>query len=340
MKANRGQIERALEAAADPVRLFLLHGPDDAGSRDLAARLVKTLGPDAERVDLTAAGLKADPARLADEAAALSLFGGRRHIRIEPAGDEILAAVEALITAPAAGNPVVAIAGVLRNSKLLKLAVAHPAMMAFASYPPEGSEADRLVTAMARELGLQVRPDVARRIVIAMAGDRALIARELEKLALFVDAAPDRPRAIDHDALDALGADVGDGDLNRLVDAVLDGKPAEAENELARLSGTGAEAIPIIRAMLRRLHQLAELRSAVAGGNGVEAVMEGAGKSLFWRDKPIIAGQVSRWHPDAISTAMERLMEASRTVMRPGGIGQATLGEELLAVARAAQRMR
>ena len=42
MKANRGQMERALDApgqgAAADVRFFLLYGPDEAGSQALAKR--------------------------------------------------------------------------------------------------------------------------------------------------------------------------------------------------------------------------------------------------------------------------------------------------------------
>ena len=98
------------------------------------------MGEDAERIDLSGAELKADPARLADEAAAISMFGGARWILVEPAGDEIVPALEALIEAPAAGNPVAVVAGALKPaSKLLKLALAAPAALAFASYVPDGA---------------------------------------------------------------------------------------------------------------------------------------------------------------------------------------------------------
>jgi len=341
MKANRSQVERALDAARDDVRLFLLYGPDEGASRDLAVRLGKALGPDAERVDLTGPALKADPARLADEAASISLFGGRRYIRVEPAGDEALGAIEALLELPAAGNPVALIAGALRkDSKLLKLALAHPAVLALASYQPEGADADRLVMAMGREIGLNMRAEVARRIVSALGGDRSLIARELEKLALFLDAAPDRRRELDEEALDALGADVEEGDLSRLVDAVLGGRPADADAELGRLASQGVDAIPMLRAMLRRLLLLAEMRGQVADGNGVEAVMGGAGKAVFWKDKQAVSGQLARWRPEMIDTAMQRVLEAERAVKRSGAAGLVAAAEELLAVARAAARMR
>ena len=41
----------------------------------------------------------------------------------------------------------------------------------------------------------------------------AVMTRELEKLALYLDAAPERPRELDDAALDAVGADLGDSEM-------------------------------------------------------------------------------------------------------------------------------
>ncbi|HKR23916.1 MAG TPA: DNA polymerase III subunit delta, partial [Allosphingosinicella sp.] len=201
MKASKAQIEAAL-AAPGGTRFFLLHGPDDSGSRALVRALADAMGPAAERIDLTGAELKADPARLADEAAAISMFGDARWIQIEPAGDELAEALEALLAAPAAGNPVVAVAGGLKPaSKLLKLALAAPQALAFASYVPDARDAGRLTLEMARGEGLILRPDVAHRIAEACSGNRALIGQELAKFALYAGASPEGPREIDHDVV-------------------------------------------------------------------------------------------------------------------------------------------
>ena len=104
MKADAAQVARALDKPDPALRLILLYGPDESGSRALASRVDKALGADAERIDLSGSQLKGDPARLADEAASISLFGGARHIRVDPAGDEAIEAVEALLEAPSAGN--------------------------------------------------------------------------------------------------------------------------------------------------------------------------------------------------------------------------------------------
>ena len=110
MKANANQIRTAIDAASPDIRLYLLHGPDESGAQEIAARLARTMGPDAERVDLESSALKSNPGRLADEAASMSLFGTARHIRITGVGDECLEAFTLLLDSERAGNPVGAIA--------------------------------------------------------------------------------------------------------------------------------------------------------------------------------------------------------------------------------------
>jgi DNA polymerase III subunit delta len=330
MKPAEAKLRRALDGADPDVRFYLLYGPDEAGSRALAARLGVAMGADAERIDLTSAQLKGDPARLADEAAAISLFGGRRWIRLDPATDDAADAVAALLEAPAAGNPVAAIAGALRkDAKLVKLA-----------YLPEGRDADAVVVEAGREQGLQLRPDVAQRIARTTGGDRALIARELEKYALYLDAAPDRPKPLDHDALDALGAATEEGDLTALTNAVFSGQPAEADAELARLASEGMEGVPVIRALGRRALQLAQLRSAMAQGESIDRVMETAGKAIFWKERDTIRRQLGRWTPEALATAIARLGESERVVKSPLYPGHAVVEEDVLAIARHAARRR
>jgi DNA polymerase III subunit delta len=341
MKPAEASLRRAIDGADPSIRFYLLYGPDEAGSRALAARLGVAVGADAERTDLTSAQLKADPARLADEAASISLFGGRRWIRLEPATDDAIEAVQALLEAPAAGNPVAAIGGALRkDSKLVKLVEASPLALSHASYLPEGRDADAVVVENGRALGLQLRPDVARRIASATGGDRALIARELEKYALYTDAAPEHPRPLDHDALDALGAATEEGDLAALTNAVFGGQLAQADAELSRLASEGMEGVPVIRALGRRALQLAQLRSGMAQGESIDRVMQTAGKGIFWKDQPAVRAQLARWTPDALATAVARLGEAERQVKASGYPGHALVEEEILAIARFAARRR
>lgn len=337
MKADRRQIERALDHPGGETRCILLYGPDEAGSRVLADRLGRAMGDGAERIDLDGATLAKDPARLADEAASSSLFGGARWIRVRANGDEVLEAVEALLGAPHSGNPVAIVVGALKPaSKLVKLALASPAVAAFASYLPDAREAVPLVTAMASGLHLRLAQDDAQRIFDAAAGDRAVIARELEKLALFVDADEDAPKTVPSEALAAIGAGEGETSSAALIDGVLTGRGRDAVEELRALSGSGEDGIPLVRAMLRRLLQLAALKSE-ADRSSLTQVMNGpAAKSLFWRDKPVVEAELRRWSSPDLAMLVERVTGAQAALLRSGGAGAVIASQELLTIARAA----
>ena len=342
MKVNRQQVARSVDQPAADIRFYLFHGQDEAQSRALAARLLDGLG--AEKFSLPSGSIKSDPAALADEAGAISLFGGKRAVWIEPAGDEIAAGVEALLEANSVESPAIAVAGSLRKtSALLKLAEASPRALAIVSYIPEGADAARMVADVGRRYGLKIDAALAARIADSSGNDQAIVAQELQKLALYVDASPQSPRELDPEAVAAVGAELDEGDVPRLADLALSGDLAELADEITRLPHS-VEAIPVIRALQRRLLMLAPARARIDRGESPDAVMTSLGRSLFWKDKPLVGKLLAMWDPRGLATVAERAGALERELMRPrmrpdsAPPNQETLGEELLAVARSARR--
>lgn len=339
MKAAKASLGPALDRPDPSIRFYLFYGPDEAGSRALAERLLK--GLEAEKSAMLAQEVKGDPARLADEAGAISLFGGRRAIWIEPAGDEIVEGAEALLELPASENPVIAVAGSLRKtSSLLKLAEVHSRALSHISYVPEGRELERLVMDLARDVGLRVSPDTARRIAEASAGNQAIAFQELEKFALYLDASAEGLRDLDPDTVDLLGADSAEADLMRLGDLALSGRMDALLDELARLPHGGSEPIPVLRALQRRLLMLAPLRARVERGESPDGVMTSMGKALFWKDKSLIQRLLSTWSSERLAEAASRVSNLERQIMLRPLADDAALGETLVTLARAAGRAR
>lgn len=338
MKANANQIRAALDRPSADTRFYLLHGPDEAGARALAAQLARALGSEAERVDLEPATLRSDPARLSDEAASISLFGGVRFVRVEGMGEESVEAVQALLDSPRAGNPVVAIApGVKASGKLVKLAIAAPAALSFACYVPEGADAERLAEQMARDHGMRLTAGTAARLVTASGGDRAVMARELEKLALYLDAGPDRPRELDGTALDAVGANLGEGELGAAIEAVIDGRVADLSAELARLAAGGVSPVPLLRQLARRFMALAEMRAAVDAGSGAASVVERY--NVFFKERAATQRALRRWPSARIAEAVTRARAGERAVMAAGNAGNVMAEQALTGIARLAARL-
>lgn len=342
MKANRSQIEKALDAPPPDIRLFLLHGPDEAGSIALMQRLERAMGEGAERIDMDGPALRADPARLADEAAAISMFGDRRWIRVSGAGEESVPAIDALLGAAQAGNPVIAMAGAIRTtSKLAKLCLDHPLAMAFASYVPDEREAAQIAVAIAREQGLRLPPEIARRIAGVAGNDRALMAGEVEKLALFLDAAPDRPAEATMEAYEALSAEAVEADIGPLVNAVLGGDIDVLHHELAMLAAGGTPLAAVTRPLLARAMLIGAIHAeAERGGGGLDRAIEAQGKAIFWKDKGHVQRQARNWPPATVARLMHRLLAAERATRDSRGPGEVAVRQELLTIARQAARGR
>jgi DNA polymerase-3 subunit delta len=339
VKVKEAQMSRALDNPDGAIRLYLLYGPDDSGSRALAIRLDRSMGADAERIDIDAATLKNDPAHLVDEAASISLFGGRRYIRVT-GGDECTAAVASLLESSTTGDPVVLIAGALKpTSTLLKVALNDPLVLGCASYKPEGNTADELAVMLARGFGLRLTGAATRQLMSDCLGDRAILERELEKIALYLDAAPDRPRDADTDVLDSIGAGLGEASTSLLVDAVMAGQLKSLGIELVAMAeGTGP--IPVLRGLSRRLLLLAKLRAEVDAGKSVGNVMASSGKSLFYKERDAVGSQLSRWDSSRIRTAANRIFVVEQAIKTSRSAGEVLALEELVAIGRVAERLR
>ena len=336
MKADKRNIGRAVDQPAAAIRFYLFHGPDEGQSRALAARLLEALG--ATKAAVSSGEIRSDPASLVDEAGAMSLFGGKRAIWIEPATKDIEEGVAALLEAAAVESVVVAIAGSLtKASPLLKLAETSPLALAFASYPPEGQDAERMVIDLGRRFGLKISTPVAARLADSTSNDQAIVAQELEKFALYLGAAPESPRELDLDALDAVGAENAEGDFLRLADLALSGELDELADELTRMPSGGSEAIPVIRSLQRRLLMLAPLRARVERGERPDGVMTSLGKSLFYKDQAKVRRMLSKWSAADLATAADRAGKLERSMMFTPVPDREALGEELLAIARKAR---
>lgn len=339
MKANANQLRQAIDSVNPAIRLYLLHGPDEAGAREWALRLARAMGPQAERVDLDGAALKADPGRLAVEAASLSLFGGARHIRVTGAGEESADAADLLLKAECAGNPVVVIAPTVKAAgKLVKLAIAAPAAMSFACYPPEAADAERLASAIAAEHGMRAAGSVSSRLFAASGGDRAVLTREIEKFALFLDAAPERPMLLDDAAIDAVGADIGTSEISRAIDAAIAGDVALLGTELQQLRDAGISPIPLLRSLVRRLMTLAEMRGEVDGGAGIADVIER--HRVFFKEKAGTNKALRQWNAERLSIAINRLRVTERALMASGTAGDILADAALLEIGRVARSQR
>ncbi len=106
MKISVARSEAFLRSPGSEVRAVLLYGPNAGLVRERADRLAAAIAPPGDPFrtsELSPDDLKNDPARLNDEAQALSLGGGRRVVRLRGATDAVAKAFGAIVRARDAG---------------------------------------------------------------------------------------------------------------------------------------------------------------------------------------------------------------------------------------------
>lgn len=326
------EFEKLLASPPAAARLFLFHGPDAAQAAELADRLAAKLGGD--RVDLDPRALKADPGRLADEAASVSMFGGRSLLRVSGADDGAAEAAQLLLNAPAAEHPAILVGGELKGtSALRKLAEKHALAHTVICYAPDARAFLGLARDAARARGLDADPAALALLAAACAPERGILAQELDKLALYLGATPEKPKRLDPEHVRAVGAGEGAADIDPLVDGLAARDPKAVAQALARLEADRANGITLIRAAARRFTQLAEARAAMDAGASAEDAVGGLRPPLFWKAKAGFLTALNRWRGAELADAQAALLAAERAIKSPASVGDGLAAQALVTLA-------
>lgn len=343
MKATQRDFAGAAARAAKQARYFFFCGPDEAGAAAAAARIVELLPDAGERVELSGAEIKRDPARLGDEARSNSLFGGSRHIWVRANGEEALDPLRILIEQAEADGaetcPVLVVAtGASDKSRTAKLLEKRADALVAMFYPPDLSSVTGSVREMADAAGLRLDGDIAERIARAAGLDVRLARSEIDKLALYLDASPQAPKKADADALAEIGAAMEEDGLMPLVNAVLSGKVQRLPAEIHRMREVRLNAVGVALALERRVSQLAGLAARLGPAGDIGAFMEGEQKArrIFWKDRRDLTEQLQRWRGKRLERLGERVMALHRAMLSDSQAGQLHLEHELAEIARAA----
>ena len=169
--------------------------------------------------------------------------------------------------------------------------------------------------------------------ILLVVDERGILRRELEKLALYLDADPSGTQPVAIEDVAALSADIGDADLGALVDAVAGSAASAADRQLTRLAAQGIPGITLLRAVTRRFWLLLELRLAVDGGSSAASAVDAARPPVFWKDKPAIAAQLGDWPTPVVRTVLARLLATERAIKRSGTAGDVLAAQFLLGLA-------
>jgi DNA polymerase-3 subunit delta len=332
-RAIPGFVKRPDPAA----RVVLLFGVDAGLVREHGEAVARSVVPDLAdpfRVaDIAPEKLKEDPARLADEAAAIAMTGGRRVIRVRGAGNEILPAVKNLLDDPKGDGTVVIEAGELDGkSSLRKLCEASPHAAAIACYHDEGAGLARTIAEALAAEGVTAEADALEWLADRLGGDRAITRAEIGKLALYVGKGK---RATLADCLAVIG-DSADIDLDDAIRAAAGGDQPALDRAFTRLASEGDSPIGVLRMVARHFQRLQLARADMERGLDADAAMAKLRPPVFWKEKTPFKQQLQRWPAARIAVALDRLIEAEIQCKTTGMPGELVAHRCLLTLAQMA----
>jgi DNA polymerase-3 subunit delta len=335
-------VDRTLSHPPKDLVAALIFGPDQGLVRERAETLIKSVVPNLKDpfqiADLDDGVLGSDPARLFDEAAAISMLGGRRVVRVRGAGKNLAKLFERFLDAPAGDALVVVEGGDLsKGTGLRRVFEEADNAASIACYGDNVRDLPDVIRDALRAAGLSIAPDALADAASRLGSDRGVTRRELEKLALYADGQKsvtledvravlgDEAEVRSEEALDA----AGQGDLKRL------------DLALERLWVAGTSSIAIVRMAMSHFQRLALARVEIEKGETADGAMRKLRPPVHFMRTASFKAQANTWDSQRVGDALDLLLE-TEALCKTTGVPPETVTARALfniaAMARAGRR--
>ncbi|MGH7154423.1 MAG: DNA polymerase III subunit delta [Acetobacteraceae bacterium] len=315
-------------------RVVLLYGDDAGLMRERAEALVRAVAGTLDDPFRVAELGREDIARLPDEAASLSLMGGRRVVRMRDAGDGATTAVQAVLNGPGEALVVLEAAALAPRSRLRTLVEGAADGAAIGCYPEEGRALADTIRATLEAVGVTAEPEALTWLAGQLGADRGSTRRELEKLALYVGPGG----RVDLPAASACVGDLAGLELEDALFAATVGDVAATDRALEVAIAEGATPVGVVRGALMHLQRLHRARLAMDGDMSAAEAAKAARPPVFFRRVGAFSSALGLWPAPALMAAMTGLAEAERACKRTGAPDGVICRNAVLTLARRAAR--
>jgi len=296
-------------------RVVLLYGDDAGMIRERAEALVRLIAGSLDDPFRVTELPREEIKRLPNEAAGLSLMGGRRVVRVRDATDAAAEPVSQALKGVGTALVVLEGGGLAARSKLRSVLDAAADGATIGCYPEEGRALEETIRAGLKAVGVGIQSDALNWLSQHLGADRAATRAEIEKLALY--AGPGQQVDLDM-AMECVG-DLAGLSLDDALFAATTGDVATADRALELAMGEGAGAVGIIRAAMGHLQRLHRARltmdeKRLSPADAVKAVRP----PVFYQRVGPFTRSLTLWSASALSAALSALAEAERGCKRTG----------------------
>ncbi len=334
MKIPPRQTESFIKSPDPSVRVILVYGPDYGLMRERTALIGKTVVEDLNDPFNVAAlngdQLTEDPARLSDEAGAISMMGGDRLIRIENAGDKLTPLLKDYLKDPSPLALIVLEAGELGpRSPLRQLCEKADNAAAIACYVENERDLSGLIRSMLQEHGLTIQPDAINWLASSLVGDHQRARNEVEKLITYMGGAQN---AVTLEDAQACCGEAGAQSLDDLIHAVGGARSEAALKSFAVLMEEGVPFMAALRALQNHFRRLHVTKSRMATGEPADLAMKSLSPPVFFKWEQSFKGQLNSWSLTRLENALTRLNALEAQCKQTGAPVETLCSQAILAL--------
>lgn len=332
------EVERYVDKPPPGIAAVLIYGPDRGLVSERASRLAKSVVSDLNdpfRVsELDETALDRDPARLRDEAQALSMTGGNRVVRVSGAGNGHAPLFESFLESFSGGSLIVVEAGDLAKSAALPRVFADADNAAvIACYPDTQREVEDVVRNALKADALTISEEALDYAGSHLGSDRGVTRQEIEKLALYAHGL----KRIELKDVQAVIGDESETGSDDVCDAAGEGDLKRLDLSLERLWLSETSPVSIIRAALSHFQRLALVRARTTRGEAADQAMKSLRPPPHFSRATSFKAQVQRWTEDRLLQALDLFLEAETLCKTTATPGEAVCGRALFNVAAMAR---
>jgi DNA polymerase-3 subunit delta len=337
------EADRYVASPPKALAIALVYGPDAGLVQERTEKLLKSVVPDLTDAfnvaDLSEATLLADPARLADEAAAISMMGGRRVVRVRGAGNDLAGLLDSFLDDPVlsshggAALVVIEAGDLAKTGALRKVFDDHKTAAAIQCYPDSVRDLGDVVRDALRAEGLSIAPDALEDAVSRLGSDRGVTRREIEKLVLYMQG----HKQVGLEDVRAVMGDEAEARSESACDAAGSGDLAKLDRELERLWVSDTQPAQVIRSALGHFQKLLQARESAARGESIDTVMKRLRPPVHFSRATAFKNQAQRWNSDKLGEALDMLLEAEVLTRTTGVPAEAVTGRALMNIAAMAK---
>jgi DNA polymerase-3 subunit delta len=321
--------------------VVLVYGPDLGLVRERARAVLKAGGADPSdpfsTVTLEGDLLASDPGRLADEARAIGLFGGKRIVHVRAGGRSFTESLEGILADPPRDALIVIEAGDLKKgAPLRKMVESANSAAALPCYEDDERAIAGLIDSSLRAAGIEIERDAREVLTSLLGSDRMASRAEIEKLILY---AGDKKR-IDYDDVIAAIADSSGLALDDTVDAAAAGDADEALASFAKTRAAGIPASVVLGAAIRHVSTLHRLSLQVERGERPGSLVRAPQHRIHFKRQTSFERALSRFGSGDLERTLAALGTALLASRRSADLADPITEREILALAKGARRRR